>query len=77
MATLINRDQVLTMKFHSDRAQDDSEGMSVASLFTNDLSDVIRMDLNGEARAFFCGVRLDDYKFGPVNQRADDLGEQL
>ena len=32
------------------------------------------MDLNGEARALFCSVRLDDDEFGPVNQCTDNLG---
>jgi hypothetical protein len=62
------------MQLLPDSTHDDAEGLSIAALLADDLSDVIPMDINGEARALFCRVRLDDYEFGPVNQRADGLG---
>jgi len=56
---------------------DDAEGLSVAPLPADDLSDVIRMNIDGETRALFCRVRVDDDELGPVNHCADDLGKQL
>lgn len=35
------------------------------------------MNINGEAHAVFCHMRLDDYELRPVNQRTDNLVQQL
>ena len=61
------------MQLLPDSTHDRAERLSVAPLPPDDLSCVLWMDLNGEARALFCRVRLNDYELGPVNQRVDDL----
>ncbi len=73
----IDREDIPPVQLLPDSTRDDSEGLSISPLFADDLSSVFRMDLDGEARATLCRVRLDDDELGQVNHRADHLGEQL
>jgi hypothetical protein len=44
------------------------------SFLPDDLSYVIRVDIDSEASALFFRARLDDYEFGPINHHADNFG---
>ena len=72
--SLVDHENIPPVQRLPDSTQDGAERLSVASPPADNLSYVIRMDVDGEARTLFCRVRLDDYEFGPVNQRADGLG---
>src|ERR1035437_6728257 len=65
---------IAPVQFLPDRTQDDAEGFGIASLPADYLSDVPRMDIDGEAGTVFCYVSCDDYKFWLVNHFMDDLG---
>jgi len=54
--SLIDHENIPPVQLSPDRAHDDAEGLSVASLLADDLLGVICMDIDGEARAVFCYV---------------------
>ena len=54
-------------------ARYDPEGLGVPPLVTDELSDVIRVGVNGKGGTVFRSLRLDDNDFRSVNQYTDDF----
>src|ERR1035438_7408199 len=74
---IVDVDHIAPVQFLPDCTQDNADGLGVAALLANNLSDVTRMDINGEAGTVFGGPCLDDHEVWLVNHFKDDLVQKL
>ena len=71
--SVVDRYYIASAQLLPGPARYDPEGLGVPPLVTDELSDVIRVGVNGKGGTVFRYLRLDDNDFRSVNQYTDDF----